>query len=486
MKKHWEIEELVETWTLLPSEITWLTSKPKANRLGIATLLKFFQFAIRFPSTPQEVCSQVVEYIAQQLNVPPEQYLNYDWDGRTYMRHRSEVREFLGFRKATVADAKSLRNWLVENVLSQEAALERLQEIACQRFHALKIEPPSPGRVERLVRSAVRQYETGFFQSILEQLSPECQTQIDELLSTSNETTTANQDESTTQTSLFRTLNAEPGRTSLNSLFEEIFKLQRLRPVGLPPTLFEGVAPKVLQTYAARAITEPPRELRAHPKLIRYTLVAAFCWLRMGEVTDNLVDLLMQMIHKIGTRAERRVDAQLMQDFKRVSGKENILYRIATASLEQPEGRINEVIYPAVGEQTLKNLVKEFKANGTSYRQKVHTVIRSSYSRHYRRVLPEIISLLEFRSNNAVHRPVIEALELLKKYAGSHQRYYSLDEEVPVDGILKSGWLDILIEQDTKGQQRVNRINYCGMQPPLASLNAFRLGRRRNLRPPSP
>jgi hypothetical protein len=156
------------------------------------------------------------------------------------------------------------------------------------------------------------------------------------------------------------------------NFLSEITKLEHLRKIGLPFDLFQNISAKVLQTYARRAATEPPRELRAHPAPIRYTLVAAFCWQRIREVTDNLVDLLIQIVHSIGTRASKRVDAQLIQDFKRISGKHNILYQIANASLEQPEGTVKEVIYPVACEQTLQDLVKEFKASGTAYREKVH------------------------------------------------------------------------------------------------------------------
>ncbi len=265
--------------------------------------------------------------------------------------------------------------------------------------------------------------------------------------------------QSTPKVSLFHTLNSDPGRATVDNLLSEITKLQHLRQIGLPEDLFQQVSPKVLHTYFSRAATEPPRELRWHPEPIRYTLVAAFCWIRIQAVTDNLVDLLIQIVHGIGRRAERRIDAQLMRDFKKVGGKHNLLYRIADASLDQPEGTIKEVIFPVASEQTLKDLVKEFKANGTAYREKVHTVIRSSYSRHYRRIVPQLLSVLEFRSNNDVHRPVIQALELLTQYAESKQRYYSPEDEVPIEGVLKSGWREILLEKDSKGNERINRIN---------------------------
>ena len=75
-------------------------------------------------------------------------------------------------------------------------------------------------------------------------------------------------------------------------------------------------------------------------------------------------------------------------------------------------------------------------------------------------MIPILLSVLEFRSNNDIHRPVIQALELLKKYAHSKAQYYDTGEDIPMEGVLKSGWKDILIETDSSGNERINRINY--------------------------
>jgi hypothetical protein len=52
------------------------------------------------------------------------------------------------------------------------------------------------------------------------------------------------------------------------------------------------------------------------------------------------------------------------------------------------------VVYPAVsgGEQTLRELVHEFKTKGPVYRQ---TTLKASYSNHYRRGLIELLNVLE-------------------------------------------------------------------------------------------
>ena len=112
-----------------------------------------------------------------------------------------------------------------------------------------------------------------------------------------------------------------------------------------------------------------------------------------------------------------------------------MLFRLAEAALAHPEGVVKEIVFPIVNEATLRDLVKEWKATGPFYRYQVQTVIRSSYQSHYRRMLPKLLHTLEFRSNNAMHQPLIDALALLKKYlpSSAHGRI-PLDEEVPSGG----------------------------------------------------
>ncbi|MGI6120574.1 MAG: Tn3 family transposase, partial [Desulfosporosinus sp.] len=217
---------------------------------------------------------------------------------------------------------------------------------------------------------------------------------------------------------------------------------------------------KVLKKYKQRVATEDIRELRRHPEQIRYTLLSAFFYLRKLEIADNLIELLIQIIHRIGVRAERRVEKEILNDLRRVSNKQGILFNLAQTALEFPDGIIKDVLYPIVSEQTLKDLVKEFKSTGPAYREKIHTVIRASYSSHYRRMIPEILGILQFQSNNEVHRPVIKALELIKKYAQTGLHYFPASEDIPVDGVIRSVNKDIIIEKDDNSQERINRINY--------------------------
>jgi len=457
VKRQWDTEELVEHFTLLPEESILLNNLSGSNRLGFALLLKFFQIEARFPLTKQEIPKLVVSYIAKQVDVSPRAVKEYSLSGRTIERHRSQIRQFFGFRETTVEDAFELMKWLQEKVLAYERQESHLEAAAYQRLRSLKLEPPSPDRIERLIRSAVRTCEETFCSTIFEQLSSQTLIKLDALLRTDG----ALEDEhSQPQQSDFNVLKTDPGRTSLDSILKEAQKLNCIRQLGLPSNLFALVSPKVVYHYRRRASAEPPRELRRHPDPIRYTLVAAFCWQRSQEITNSLVELLIQIIHRIGINAERRVDKELIDDFKRVNGKSHLLFRIAEASLEHPLELVKDVVYPVVSQKTLQDVVKEYKSTGSTYRAKVHTVMRASYLHHYRRMVPQLLDTLEFRSNNDMHRPVISALELLKKYKGSTQHYYSSEDKIFINGVLKSGSHDLIVEVDKDGQERVNRVNY--------------------------
>jgi hypothetical protein len=121
------------------------------------------------------------------------------------------------------------------------------------------------------------------------------------------------------------------------------------------------------------------------------------------------------------------VERELLGELRRVSGKPNLLFELAGASLARPDGTVREVVFPVAGEQTLQDLVKEGKATGPSYRTTLRTVIRNSDKGHYRRMVPQLLGTLEFRSNNAHHRPVIEALDLLKRYADDPRPLFPAD-----------------------------------------------------------
>jgi hypothetical protein len=450
MERELSADQLAEHWTLEAANWQWLANKTGATRLGFAALLKFFESEGRFPRNREELPPSAIHFLAQQVHVPADAWGEYRWEGRTFEYHRAQIRTALGFREGTAEDIEALRQWMLEHLLAHERNLDRLKDSLAARCREVRIEPFTPDRVDRLVRSAIAGFEDEFSRGLTDGLPLHVQQGLDALLADSSDSGRVPLHE----------LRADPGPISIETLEGELDKLRRLRGLALPVWLFGRLAPEIVQGYRRRAAVEEIHELRRHPLPIRLTLLAAFCHLRTGELIDTLSDLLIDMVHRVAHRAETRVERELIADFKRVSGKNTLLFEIAEAALAQPEEPVRAVVYPIANEQTLRDLVREFKATGPAYRQQLHAVMKSAYRSHYRAMLIRLLDTLEFHSNNETHRPVLDGLAVVKQYADSRMHTYPLDVQIPIAGIVRGPWQETVMEQDERGTPRINRHAY--------------------------
>ncbi len=313
-----------DCWTLRAADRTLLGNKSSATRLGFAVLLKLFQAEGRFPRRPEDVPAIAVEAVARQVGVPAAAWTGYDWRGRTIEYHRAQIRAALGFREATDEDAAALTHWLEGQVLATERRHDRLVAAARERCRSLRIEPPFSERLDRLVRSALHRQEEAFCAALLARLPPETAARLDALLRASDPTPDDGEDAVSGPPALL-TLRTGTGQARLQSVSEEADKLRRIRALALPGGLFDGVPSRVMLAYRRRVAAEELHELRRHPDALRLTLLAAFCHVREREIADSLTDLLITTVHRIGTKAEKRVEGELIGDLKRVAGKPALL-----------------------------------------------------------------------------------------------------------------------------------------------------------------
>jgi hypothetical protein len=134
--------------------------------------------------------------------------------------------------------------------------------------------------------------------------------------------------------------------------------------------------------------------MREHPELIRYGLMGCFLYVRGTEVTDDITRMAVELIQRLDKRSETQIFRELLADVARVDGKMQILCRVAEAVMEQPDGIVREVIFPAVKEQTFKDLVAEFRTRGPHLRSLRQNLMARKFARHYRRMLPSLLNTL--------------------------------------------------------------------------------------------
>lgn len=456
MARELDQDELIDHWTLVGDERDLVAGKRGATRLGFALLLRFYIDNGRFPRGRSEIPDAAIDYIARQVGVDRTEVAFYDWSGRTIEYHRAQIRDWLGFRECTVADAGALTTWLVDNVTQAERGVDRVREHLLEHCRVLKVEPPTPGRVDRIVRSALSRGEDMLFDRVTSRLSEPVRDRLLRLI----DTTTGDDPESGDGAAVLASIRSDPGNVSLNTMLAEIAKLEAVRAVGVPGEVFADVVPKVVTGWRARAAVESPSHLREHPMEVTLTLLAALLWCRSREITDTLVELLNATVHRINARAEVRVTNELIKEFKRVTGKENLLFRVAEATVDAGDQLVRDTVYPVASPAVLRDLVTEFKTSGPTYRRTVKATLRSSYTNHYRAGLIKLLTVLEFRSHNTMHRPVLDALAVIAKFSTANLRYYPADQQIPEHRGMSGDWAELVYQIDKHRQQRVVRMVY--------------------------
>ena len=106
----------------------------------------------------------------------------------------------------------------------------------------------------------------------------------------------------------FEKLKADPPASGVDNLKLEITKLRQLRALGVTDEMMADVPPEALQMLKRRARNERAGEMREHPPDIRRALMACFIHLRTKEVTDDVVRMMLEMIHRIESLTERQLE----------------------------------------------------------------------------------------------------------------------------------------------------------------------------------
>ncbi|MFE7815680.1 hypothetical protein ACFU5P_27825 [Streptomyces sp. NPDC057433] len=172
------------------------------------------------------------------------------------------------------------------------------------------------------------------------------------------------------------------------------------------------------------------------------------------------MELLNSTVHRINARAEKKATEAFVAEFTKVRGKSGLLGK-TVASLGALEGSVREVIYPAAGgEKTLKDLVAETKATNAAFARSKREVFKSSYSNHCRSGLMKLLGVLDFRSSNDQHRPVMDALKLIERHKAPPPPTCRSARPSRWREVVRKDRMEFAIFTPDKGPKRVMRTVY--------------------------
>src|SRR3990167_8074348 len=446
-------------YNLSDDEITLAKTKnTDKNRLGFAVLLKYFQLESRYPKHIKFIDQLMLNTISNQLNISPSMINQFDWEGRSTKRFRQEVRELLGYRKVTGNDIDNFKEWLFRNVFPN--AIKRPQRIehAYTYFRNNKIEPFTSRELDRHISSSHHEFEQQLFYSIYRKLDEKTKFLMDELLFDDTE---SDDDEVNDDSEIkFKHLKIDIPGAKLKNVFRAIQKIDCLKQLHFPLDVLSSLSEKLIKKYYHRIMAERPSGMREHKSHIRYATFSIFCYFRSQLLIDSLADLFMKLAHQLQTKSESFVDKKILSEVKCVDGKFDILYKLSVSASENPTGVIQEIIYPQVEQETLKNLAKELYFKGKWYQTQVHMKMHSLYSHASRKMLLALLDSFTLKTNLNASIPLINGIQIIRTYCDFQHEFYPDDANIPIKNVVPNEWVDLVVVNSENGNRKINRVNY--------------------------
>lgn len=429
------------------------------NKQALGVLLKFYEKEGRAPLNADLIPLEILVSVSQQLTKPVQSLENFDWESRTAERFRKEIRLFYGYRPSQLKDIENLKEWLSRQIVKEGLSFSQSKEAAYAYLKFHKLEPFKPKSMERHIRSVYHDLETLYFSSISDKLSSSCKEKLDSLIAVEGLLGASDTKEVSEEGITFTHLKEDAKGVSKKSILREIQKLKTFRQVDLPDQF--GFSEKFIEKYSQRIFSEYPSDIKLHPDSIRWSGLSSFCYIQSRKTTDNLVDQLRKRIRILRTQAENHASLFSIKEVKREGGKLAILYHMASSILESPDGIIREVIFPHVSQEKLENIVQEFH-QGQWYKYQVKLKMQSLYKHHARSLVLPILNTLDFKSNNPSRDLLLQAIEVIKKNQDSKSPYFPSSEPVPINGIIPSQWISLVLEEPRcgSGSTLVNRCFY--------------------------
>ena len=160
-------QELAEQFTLTKDDIRFTQRfHNDSNRLGIALQLCTLRYPGRTLLMMSAISLQLIEYVADQLNISPQAYATYGHPRRkTLYDHLEAIRERYGYREYEHVDDVILSGYLRPMALESDAPLP-LVEAACLWMRTHYVIPPALSNTERVVWVLLRETRAAVYHQL--------------------------------------------------------------------------------------------------------------------------------------------------------------------------------------------------------------------------------------------------------------------------------------------------------------------------------
>jgi TnpA family transposase len=292
-------EALVRDWTLLDSDHHEIARYRKGFRVYIAIQICAVRLYGRFVPHVREVSPHMVNYLGQQLDLPPSLAVEVPEREATALEHRQNVLKHLGFQRFDPSAHAHLTTWI-----EQQARRGTLPDTLFQQAENYLLDQrvllPGPSVLERLIIHVCAEVHVQLFETVFQRLSPELRQAIDRLLDIPDGD----------QRSAFYRLKEYPPAASISSIQSYLQRYQTVAETGLDDGEGQVLTPAFLDYFFKQAKRYSAKDLKRFTEHKRYTLMLCFLLETRKTLLDHLVTMhdqyIMEMTRQVHHAHEQK------------------------------------------------------------------------------------------------------------------------------------------------------------------------------------
>ncbi|MCF6433006.1 DUF4158 domain-containing protein, partial [Leisingera sp. MMG025] len=275
-------------------DMDFLSSLPQSVCLEVALQTCSARCAGRFVEDWANVDDNTVDYVASQLDmqaIRPHRLFS----DRAARRYRLEIAKHLGLSRTQANHRAVLEVWLRDLTCPNGGSIGDMLDQCYRWFRERRLLPPAEGILARSVRTAWIAFVDGLLAGIARALPPKASEAFEASLTDPR------------GSHGFQRLKGDVGAATLESVLDAADRLAFIQGLDLPFDMMSSVDPSWIKILVRRVEGETAYEVGRHKREKRLGLLAIQTTSRRAKLIDGLVDLLIEVVHRIGTKSRRKV-----------------------------------------------------------------------------------------------------------------------------------------------------------------------------------
>lgn len=419
-------EEQTELWSLNYDEENFVAEKPEKSRLDYALRLKFYCIYGQFPKQTDTIPDFVINYVTDQVDSPDTNWPSKA--GRTARRRNLEVKNFLGYKQLTGQRHEAFLQWYHSQAAFLDMPSIQIDAQVRQWCITRKFEPPTTTEINLLIERVHSKFETAECARITSSLP----NHIKELMLLS-----VNAEPGLPSILDMRSDPGRVGRDNFNLICE---RLQFINELELPSNYIKSLNEDWRKSVVRRMARLRPIDIRRMHDERQIGMYAVYLTSRIPEITDSLITMLADSVHKIETKAIKNIQKIISKQVHNVYNLQKTLADILEETFENPEDTASDVVFRIIDPKDALAFIEQQKSRN-KWAIDVFNEMHSSWRTHYRPMLRNLLKSVEFGSTVSKYRPILDALDWISDNFDRRTKIMVRDKEMPIEGVVPQEYL---------------------------------------------